>query len=89
MGSGSLYAYGVLDEGYKWDLSVEDAIELGQRAIYHATFRDAASGGCVSVYHVTADGWKKMRGEEVGALHFKYYPEEGGHPTKSVDPLDI
>lgn len=48
VGSGSLYAYGVLDEGYNWDLSVEDAIELGQRAIYHATFRDAASGGCVS-----------------------------------------
>jgi 20S proteasome subunit beta 5 len=89
VGSGSLYAYGVLDEGYKWDLSVEDAIELGQRAIYHATFRDAASGGCVSVYHVTADGWKKMRGEDVGSLHFEYYPEEGGHPTKTVDPLDI
>lgn len=48
VGSGSLYAYGVLDEGYSWDLSVEDAIELGQRSIYHATFRDAASGGCVS-----------------------------------------
>lgn len=44
----SLYAYGVLDEGFKWDLSVEEAIELGQRSIYHATFRDAASGGTVS-----------------------------------------
>ncbi len=44
----SLYAYGVLDEGYRWDLSVEDAIELGLRSIYHATFRDAASGGTVS-----------------------------------------
>eukprot|EP00889_Picochlorum_renovo_P000213 jgi/Picre1/27243/NNA_000212.t1 len=55
VGSGSLYAYGVLDEGYSWDLSVEDAIELGQRAIYHATFRDAASGGCVSVYHVDGE----------------------------------
>ena len=30
------------------DLSVEDAIELGRRAIYHATFRDCASGGTVS-----------------------------------------
>ena len=44
----SLYAYGVLDEGYRWDLSVEEAVELGQRSIYHATFRDAASGGTVS-----------------------------------------
>jgi hypothetical protein len=30
------------------NLSVEDAIELGRRAIYHATFRDCASGGTVS-----------------------------------------
>ena len=30
------------------DMEVDDAIELGQRAIYHATFRDAVSGGTVS-----------------------------------------
>lgn len=30
------------------DLSVEEAIELGRRSIFHATFRDAMSGGCVS-----------------------------------------
>lgn len=30
------------------DLEVEDAIELGRRSIYHATFRDAVSGGTVS-----------------------------------------
>ena len=30
------------------DMSVEDAIELGLRSIYHATFRDAVSGGTVS-----------------------------------------
>eukprot|EP00775_Hariotina_reticulata_P007099 gene7099-7312_t len=58
VGSGSLYAYGVLDSGYKWwvggqvpaagDLSVDEAIELGRRSIYHATFRDCASGGTVS-----------------------------------------
>jgi hypothetical protein len=29
-------------------MAVEDAIELGRRAIYHATFRDCASGGTVS-----------------------------------------
>ena len=48
VGSGSTYAYGVLDTGYSWDLSVEDACELGQRAIYHATHRDAYSGGVVN-----------------------------------------
>ncbi len=29
-------------------MDVEDAIELGRRSIYHATFRDAVSGGTVS-----------------------------------------
>ena len=75
VGSGSLYAYGVLDEGYKWDMSVAEARELGRRAIYHATFRDAYSGGTVSVYHVTEKGWEKVSGDDVGELHYKYYPD--------------
>lgn len=37
----------MLDSGYKWDLSDEEAYELGRRAIYHATFRDAMSGGII------------------------------------------
>lgn len=48
VGSGATYAYGVLDSEYRWDLSVEEACELGKRAIYHATHRDAYSGGCVN-----------------------------------------
>lgn len=48
VGSGSPYAYGVLDEGYKYEMSVQEACELGRRSIYHATFRDAMSGGRVS-----------------------------------------
>jgi len=43
-----LYAYGVLDSGYKWELTVAEAIDLGRRAIYHATHRDAYSGGVVN-----------------------------------------
>jgi len=80
VGSGSLYAYGVLDEGYKWDMSVDEAIELGRRSIYHATFRDAVSGGTVSVYHVTEKGWTKVSGDDVGELHYKYYVAPEDHP---------
>jgi len=29
-------------------MTPEEAYDLGQRAIYHTTFRDAASGGIVS-----------------------------------------
>lgn len=87
VGSGSLYAYGIMDSGYKWDLEVEDAIELGRRAIYHATFRDCASGGTVSVYHVTEKGWTKVRGNDVTELHFQYYPEPENHPTNAKPVL--
>ncbi len=34
------------------DMDVKDAIELGRRSIYHATFRDAVSGGTVSGAHI-------------------------------------
>lgn len=33
---------------YKYDMSVEEASELARRSIYHATFRDGASGGVAS-----------------------------------------
>ncbi|KAI4343629.1 hypothetical protein L6164_010957 [Bauhinia variegata] len=74
VGSGSPYAYGVLDSGYRHDLSVEEAAELARRAIYHATFRDGASGGVASVYHVGPNGWEKLSGDDVGELHYKYFP---------------
>nr|ACU51028.1 20S proteasome beta5 subunit [Conocephalum conicum] len=74
VGSGSTYAYGVLDTGFRWDMTVEEAVELARRSIYHATFRDGASGGVASVYYVGPDGWKKMSGDDVGELHYKYYP---------------
>lgn len=78
VGSGSTFAYGVLDTGYKYNLSVEEAVELGRRSIYHATHRDGASGGVVRVYHVHAKGWTKaIAGEDVNEIHYKYAKEKG------------
>lgn len=34
VGSGMTYAYGVLDTFYRWDLSLEEAVELGNFLIY-------------------------------------------------------
>merc|ERR1712212_1367879 len=76
VGSGSTYAYGVLDSGYKWDLSVEEAYDLGKRAIYHATYRDAASGGVVNLYHMKETGWIKVSQTDVTDLHYKYADEK-------------
>jgi len=76
VGSGSIYAYGVLDDGYKPDLTDEQAYELGRRAIYHATFRDAASGGVIRVVHMKEDGYKIISEEDCMSLHYKYAEEK-------------
>ena len=45
VGSGMLNAYGILDTYYKPKMTDEEARALGRRAIMHATYRDAGSGG--------------------------------------------
>jgi len=77
VGSGSTFAYGCLDSGYKQNMTVDEACELGRRSIYHATHRDAYSGGTVSVYHIGVNGWTKMSQTNVEELHFKYAAEKG------------
>lgn len=72
VGSGSTYAYGVLDSDYRWDLNDTEAYELGRKAIYHATFRDAMSGGMVRIYHMKSTGWVKISEEDVTDLHYKF-----------------
>lgn len=72
VGSGSVYAYGVMDRGYSYDLKVEEAYDLARRAIYQATYRDAYSGGAVNLYHVREDGWIRVSSDNVADLHDKY-----------------
>jgi len=81
VGSGSTYAYGVMDTGFKWDMSPDAAAELGRRAIYHATHRDAYSGGIINVYHVMEDGWRKISANDCAQLHWNRYSKEGGSQT--------
>ena len=59
VGSGQTFAYGVLDAEYHYDLTEEEALELGRRSILAATHRDAYSGGFINLYHVKEDGWVK------------------------------
>ena len=44
-GSGSPMVFGVLEDSYKKDMSVEEAKKLAVRAVWAATQRDIASGG--------------------------------------------
>merc|ERR1712071_490163 len=72
VGSGSMYAYGILDSGLHKDLTVKEACELARRAIYQATFRDAYSGGQVNLYHVHSEGWTRVSQDDVLLLHQQY-----------------
>jgi len=76
VGSGSIYAYGVLDQGYRYNLTDEQAYDLGRRAIYHATHRDAASGGIVRVYHMKPTGFEVISEEDCKELHYRYAAEK-------------
>lgn len=76
VGSGSTYAYGVLDTYYKPDLTVAEAIDLGKRAIYHACHRDAMSGSINNLYHVTKDGWVKIHAIDVNEMHYEYMQDK-------------
>jgi len=74
VGSGGTYAYGVLDSGYHFDLSKDEALELGRRAIFHATHRDSYSGGVINVYHITQAGWTHIDAKDSNDLYWdKYY----------------
>uniref|UniRef100_A0A224XQ87 Proteasome subunit beta n=1 Tax=Panstrongylus lignarius TaxID=156445 RepID=A0A224XQ87_9HEMI len=76
VGSGSVYAYGVLDSGYRPDLTDEEAYELARRSIYHATFRDSYSGGLIRVYHMKESGWECISVQDCMELHYKYKEEK-------------
>ena len=76
VGSGATYAYGVLDAGWRYDLTEAEAIELGARAIYHATHRDAMSGGINNLYLVKSDGWRRIHAQDVMVMHDKVVAEK-------------
>ncbi|KAF8891282.1 N-terminal nucleophile aminohydrolase [Infundibulicybe gibba] len=70
VGSGSTFAYGVLDQGYHWDLTDAEAQELGRRSIYAAGHRDAFSGNTCNLYHVQEDGWHFIGNYDIAKMHY-------------------
>uniref|UniRef100_A0A671RQG8 Proteasome subunit beta type-11-like n=1 Tax=Sinocyclocheilus anshuiensis TaxID=1608454 RepID=A0A671RQG8_9TELE len=73
VGSGSPYAYSILDSSVYWGMSVQEATEVAREAVYRATYRDAYSGNNVDLYHVTAKGWRRREREN---LKEEYYREK-------------
>ena len=65
-GSGSPIAFGVLEDGFKEGMSVEDGKKLAVRAIKAAVERDIASGGKgIDVAIITKDGFEMLSKDEV------------------------
>lgn len=77
VGSGSPYAYGVLDGSLRWSLSKEEAISLAREAVFRATHRDAYSGNNVDLFHVTAEGWKQRQREDLKEEYYRDMEKKG------------
>ncbi|RZN62960.1 archaeal proteasome endopeptidase complex subunit beta [Methanonatronarchaeum sp. AMET6-2] len=57
-GSGSPIAYGVLEDQYNEDLTVDEGADIAGRAIKAAMERDSASGNGIDITKITEDGFE-------------------------------
>lgn len=65
-GSGSPFVYGVLEDHYKEDITVDQGADLAIRAITASMKRDSASGEGIDVVVITQkDGYKLLDDKEV------------------------
>ncbi|XP_061587453.1 proteasome subunit beta type-11a [Cololabis saira] len=77
VGSGSPYAYGVLDVGLQKSLSKAEAIALAREAVFRATHRDAYSGNNVDLFHITAQGWTQRPRENLREEYYRDMESKG------------
>ena len=63
-GSGSPFAYGVLEDKYKEDARIEDILSVVLRAVNSAMKRDTASGDSFDVATITEKGYRELVDEE-------------------------
>ena len=64
-GSGSPYVYGVLEDLYEENMTVDQGINIAIRAIDAAKKRDSASGGLTNIAVITKDGFKELSQDEI------------------------
>ena len=67
-GSGSPFAYGVLEDRYKEDSTIAEMAPIVVKAVDSAMKRDVASGDNYDVAVITSDGFKELSEEEKIAL---------------------
>ncbi len=67
-GSGSPTAYGVLEDRYSPEMTVDEGVELAVRAIHSAMRRDSASGDGIDVVKITEEGYFELGREDVESV---------------------
>ena len=70
-GSGSPFVYGVLEDRFMEDLSVEQGKVLGVRALTAAMKRDSASGDGISMCVIDSNGYHKVSPEDIAKIQTK------------------
>ena len=70
-GSGSPFVYGVLEDRFMEDLSVEQGKELGVRALTAAMKRDSASGDGISMCVIDSNGYHRVSSEDIAKIQTK------------------
>ncbi len=65
VGSGSSFAYGLLEEGYSRDMSTADAVDLALRGLTAAMKRDSASGDGYLVNVITPKDYRELTEDEI------------------------
>ncbi|MGC8816382.1 MAG: proteasome subunit beta [Candidatus Hadarchaeum sp.] len=67
-GTGSTIAYGVLEQMYREDMSLEECAKLAAQSIKTAIERDAATGEKTVVAIIDKNGYRELSDEEIANL---------------------
>ena len=67
-GSGSVFAYGVLETNYDKNITVKDAVKLAIKGVYAAMQRDTYSGNGIDVLYVDDSGVNFLTKDEVNKI---------------------
>ena len=70
-GSGSPFVYGVLEDHFKENMSLEEGTTLAVRAMTAAMKRDAASGDGISLCTIDSNGYRDFKEDEIEAIQTK------------------
>ncbi|WP_156718217.1 proteasome subunit beta [Nocardioides sp. Leaf307] len=94
VGSGSMFARGSLKKLYRPDLTEAEVVTLAVQALYDAADDDSATGGpdvarrIFPIVHViTAEGGRRLSGDEVAAVADRVIAGRMSHPDGPTAPL--